>query len=129
MTDTTLDLIRDIVGDVFNGFIFTTAMLSRDAETTVSPAAESWEVGAVETTFYPCKALVDEWNATYIARGLVNAGERKILILGSSINTTPAPGDRILVEGETFTIVPAGSGQPAVSRDPARAIWTVRAVA
>lgn len=106
-------------------FIFMDATLTRD--TTGTPT-EPGEPGPVTSVSYPCKAIHEEWNTSYLSGGLVVSGDRKILILAVSLAVTPIPRDRITIRGETFTVVPGEtSGQPAVSTDPAKATWSLRA--
>lgn len=81
-----------------------------------------------QTTF-PCKAINDAWGAYYRTGGLVGASDRQVLILASTLATVPQSGDRITIDGATLTIVGSGQGQPAVSTDPAKAVWTIRASA
>ncbi|SHG79656.1 hypothetical protein SAMN02745157_4856 [Kaistia soli DSM 19436] len=120
-----LDDIPDLIADAL-GDDFLDAVLTRETVGAPDPATP-WEPGAVTTTSYPCKAINDEWASSYLAGGLVNAGDCKVLVLASTLIVEPAPGDRITVRDETFTVVPEGRGQPAVSTDPAKATWTLRA--
>ncbi len=108
--------------------IFLDAVLIRDVVSDPDPVTP-WVPGSNTPVNYPCKAIHEDWSSSYLAGGLVNAGDRKVLVLASTLAVEPAPGDRITIRGETFTVVPQGSGQPAVSTDPARATWTLRATA
>jgi hypothetical protein len=90
--------------------------------------ANPWDPPASSSdTTYSCRAIPDTWGATWFAGGLVASDEAKILILASTLATDPQPGDKITVRSETYTIVPAGSGKPAVAVDPALACWECRA--
>lgn len=104
--------------------VFFPATLTRDV-----PAAgpNDWTPGESVPTDYSCRAIHEEWSASYLADGLVEAGERRVLVLASTLAVTPEPGDRITIRSETFTVVPAEGGQPAVSSDPALAVWVLRA--
>jgi hypothetical protein len=116
------------IGKAFAG-IFLDATLSRDSFASPNPE-KPWEPGDPTTATYPCKAIHEEWGARFLAGGLVLAGERKVLILASTLATEPQPGDRITIRGETFIVAQAGSAsQPPVSTDPAKATWTLRASA
>lgn len=104
---------------------FLDATLTRTAPTR---GAQEWDPPTGETvTAYPCKAIHDSWSASWLANGLVGADEVRILVLAATLSVEPQPGDRITIRGETFTIVPAGSGKPAVATDPAKATWELRA--
>lgn len=123
-----LDDLPDIIGDALGDLVFLDATLTR--ETTEAPdPATPWEPGAISTETYSCKAIHEEWGAYYLSGGLVNAGDRRVLVLASTLGTDPAPGDRITIRGETFTVVQPRAGQPAVSTDPAKAAWMLRATA
>lgn len=87
---------------------------------------------------YSCKAIPEKYSSSLIRDGMVRTGEAKVLILAGSIKVlgtgedvsaavSPAPGDRIVIRGKAFIIVPPGSGgMPAVSTDPAQAVWECR---
>ena len=119
-----LDALAGKIGKAFAG-IFLDATLSRDSFT--PDPAEPGEPGEITKATWPCKAIHEEWSTSYLAGGLVLAGERKVLILAASLATEPKPGDRITIRGETFTVVPESGGAPAVATDPAKATWTLRA--
>jgi len=112
------------IGAAFNN-IFLSATLSRD---TFGTPPSPGEPGAVTTATYPCKAIHEEWSTSFLSGGLIVSGDRKILVLAASLAVEPMPRDRITIRGETFTVVPGDSaGAPAVSTDPAKATWTLRA--
>lgn len=105
------------------GPIFMAATLTR--ETRSGPAEDP---GPPVPTNYACKAIHEEWSTSYLTGGLVTSSDRKILILATTLSVEPLPGDKITIRGETFTVVPGDSaGAPAVSTDPAKATWTLRA--
>jgi|GEM_PF-5456665 len=97
------------------------------ARSTIAAGPNDWTPGAETVVSYTCRAIHEEWGSEWLAGGLVDASERKILILANSLSVRPEIGDRITIRAETFTIVPADSGKPAVESDPALAIWTCRA--
>jgi hypothetical protein len=111
------DLINDALGDTFRD-----AVLYRDAAGT----GPVYDPGAPTTTTYACKAIHDQWGAFYRGNGLVSVEDRKVLVLAASLAVVPRSGDRISLEGQTFEIVSAGEGQPGVTTDPAKAVWTLR---
>ena len=106
------------------GEVFLDATLTRDQEMLTT---EPWGAGLTAQQSWTCKAIHEEWGASYRAAGLISAGDRKVLVLAATLCTTPAPGDRITIRSETFTVVSDKSGQPAVSSDPALAVWVLRA--
>ena len=69
---------------------------------------------------HTCKGYIDEFDDDVQEGTRVKITDRKIVILGASLASgiIPGPGDKIIAEGTTFTIVPDG-----VSRDPAGATY------
>lgn len=67
-----------------------------------------------------CKGFIDVFKDDQIDGTLILQNDRKIVILGASIEggVTPEPGDKITAESEDFVIVPKG-----VKRDPAGATY------
>lgn len=68
---------------------------------------------------YGCKAIVEGYSDYYKTNGLVDAKDRKVLILATSLGVRPEPGDRVTIRGITFSL-------QDVSTDPAEAVWTCR---
>ncbi|MBL4904287.1 MAG: hypothetical protein JKY62_16815 [Desulfocapsa sp.] len=66
------------------------------------------------------KGFIDVYEDTFVNGGLVKMTDRKIVMLGATLPTgvVPEPGDQIIAEGRTFTIVADG-----VVRDPAGATY------
>lgn len=121
MTSPLLSSLASTIGKSMAG-LFLDATLVRDSLDLTTP----WAPTNATPTTYAVKAIHDEWGTTVLAGGLINAGERKVLVLASTLPIDPLPGDRITIRGETFTVVPAGAGQPPVSTDPAKAVWVLR---
>jgi hypothetical protein len=63
-----------------------------------------------------CRAIVEAYSQYFKANNLVAANERKVLILATSLGVKPVAGDRVTIQGITFTI-------QEVSTDPATAVW------
>jgi hypothetical protein len=74
-------------------------------------------------TVYPCKGFIDSYADVWVDGAMVQASDRKIIILGDTLDsgTIPECGDEISAEGKTFTIVANG-----VTRDPAGATFECR---
>lgn len=100
--------------------LFLPATLARDTAAPASPASDPWNPGGPTTATYPCRAIHEEYAERYRLEGLMQAGDRKVLILAASLTVEPKPGDRVTIRGETFTIA-------AVATDPAKACWECRA--
>lgn len=119
-----LDDVAGIIADAAGDLVFKDATL---AKTTTTPAVTPYDPPTTSTTAYSCKALRDTFGATWLAGGLVDAEDVKVLILADTLSVTPEAGDRITIGADTWTIVPAGGGKAAVSTDPATACWECRA--
>lgn len=97
--------------------IFLAATLSRD--TLDSSGDAVFDPPAPTTQTYSCRAIVDVYSKYLISQGMVQANERKVLILAQSLTVSPVPGDRVTVQGATYEILD-------VSTDPATAVWECR---
>lgn len=109
------------IGKAMSG-LFLDAVLERDTPGT-GPA---WDPGMPATASYPCKAINEDWGAFTRRGGLVSASDRKVLVLATSLAVSPQSADRITIQGVTLTVVGESDGAPAVSTDPATAVWTLR---
>lgn len=120
-----LDDVAGIIADAAGDLVFKDATLTK---TTQVAGTNPWDPPAsTSTTAYTCKALRDTFGATWLAGGLVDAEDVKVLILADTLSVTPEAGDRITIGSDTWTIVPAGGGNAAVSTDPATACFECRA--
>lgn len=101
--------------------LFIDATLLRDATGSTSPTATDFDPspGAITTTEYPCLAVVENYSAMLRKDGIIQANDRKVIILNKGLSVTPVAGDRITVRGITFTI-------QEVAADPALATWECR---
>lgn len=74
---------------------------------------------------YECRGFTDTKNIKTSDGTLVRRNANVISLLGASLPepVNPEPGDRITIEGETFTIAEKG-----VKRDPAGAVYECEAV-
>jgi hypothetical protein len=112
--------------------LFLDATLTRDVASSNSPDIEPFDTPAPTQTTFSCKAIREFYGDRLRAGGLVNAKDVQIIILQTSLDTTPVIGDRISITGMggPWTIVSPGAGeQPAVMADPANATWDCRASA
>lgn len=103
------------VGKAFNS-LFLEAEISRDVPV-ISP--DPADPLPPQTATYGCKAIVEGYSDYYKTNGLVDAKDRKVLILATSLGVRPKPGDRVTISNITFTL-------QDVSTDPAEAVWTAR---
>ncbi|MBX9823520.1 MAG: hypothetical protein K2Y27_00860 [Xanthobacteraceae bacterium] len=79
----------------------------------------SYDPDPSTVTTYPAKGFTDTFSESYLAGGLVEAGDVKIVIIATTLAIEPAPGDRATIKGETYTVV-------SVSADPARALFDLQ---
>lgn len=118
----TSPLLGSIARSIYNGMkgVFYDAVLVRTTPGTPNPSTPY--IPATDTTAsYACKAIVEQYSDHQIANGLVNASDRKILVLVNSLSVVPQVAtDSITVLGTTYKIV------APVKTDPARAVWEVK---
>jgi hypothetical protein len=130
MTSPLAGSLAKTIGKAMQG-LFLDAELVREVDGVVNPDRPFDPPARTEKRF-PCKAIHDEFSSTLLAGGLVNADDVKVLILAASLSVTPQSGDRVVIRGKTFTIVPGGGSdgkKAAVSTDPAMAVWECRGLA
>jgi hypothetical protein len=108
--------IRKAIGKGMQG-LFLPGTIARDVPRTSS--TEEFDPLPPVTKTYACKAVVDNYSAFRLASGLIQAGDRKILVLAEGLEVDPKPGDRITVRGATYTAV-------EVATDPAQAVWVIQ---
>lgn len=73
------------------------------------------------STDHIARGFVDSFSSYEIANNIVLAGDRRVLILATSLSITPTPAtDTVSANGQTLTIV-------AVKSDPAGAVWEIQA--
>jgi hypothetical protein len=51
------------------------------------------------------KGALQSYASRYIDGNIIQANDRRALILASSIAVTPAPGDRLLIDGDDWTVL------------------------
>lgn len=69
---------------------------------------------------HACSGFVDDYSLQDKAGTLIEANDRKVFILCSSLDLTPSPTDRLVVSGKPYTII-------SVQRDPASTCWVLQA--
>ncbi|WP_096700016.1 hypothetical protein [Magnetospirillum sp. 15-1] len=92
--------------------------LSRTTEGYYDPDTGTVVPGATET--FTAKGMVDNWGAYHLANQLVQAGDRKVTILTPSLSTTPAAGDSVTANGQSWLVI-------SIQSDPAKAVWVLQA--
>lgn len=112
--------IAQLINNALGNAVFDQTLIKRSStQSTVNRTKQE-----IVTSPYPCKGFIDEFTDDYINLTNIKKSDRKIVILGASLaaGIIPEPGDGIIAEGITFTIVPDG-----IVRDPAGATFTCQA--
>jgi len=115
MTSPLSGSLAKTIGSAFKG-LFLDAVLTRE---TPGTGGDPFDPPPPVVTTYPCKAIVEGYSDYFKKNGLVDAKDRKVLVLAASLDVTPEPGDRITVQNVTFTAV-------TVATDPATAVFEVQ---
>ncbi len=114
----TSPLETEIAAQIYIGMkdLFLDATYTVDvAGTIVDPA----DPPAPTATNYSCKAIVDTYSDYFSRGGLVQDGDRKVLILANSLSVRPVVNSRVTVGTTVFTVV-------SVDTDPATAVWVLQ---
>lgn len=72
------------------------------------------------STTYNGSGWLDDWGNDFIASGLVERTDAKIIIIATSITIVPVAGDSVTVRGKTYSVL-------NVAADPALATYTLQA--
>ena len=115
MTSPLAGSLAKTIGSAFKT-LFLDAVLARDVPVVSPDPADP--LPPTQAT-YAAKAIVEGYSDYYKTNGLVDAKDRKVLILATSLGVRPEPGDRVTISNITFTL-------QDVSTDPAEAVWTCR---
>lgn len=103
------------IGSAFKG-LFLDAVLTRE---TPGTGGDPFDPPPPVVTTYPCKGLVEAYSDYFRKNGLVDAADRKVLILATSLDVKPQAGDRVTIQHITFTL-------SEISTDPATAVYECR---
>jgi hypothetical protein len=103
------------IGAAFSG-IFYAATVTR-----LTPGAgPAHDPGPSTPTDYTCKGMVETYKAHEIDGTHIQANDRKVIVLATSIGIVPRPGDKVTIRGATYTVT-------AFDPDPALATYTLNA--
>ena len=107
--------IKAIVGQVTNNQLLT-GTLTKVVES--SRDLEDLTAGPINVeTAYNFQGIIEDYDDKYISSTLVQAGDRKVLIIAASITTAPEIGDKITMDGIEYDVAD-------VKTDPAKATYT-----
>lgn len=110
-----LTSIRTAIGSAF-ATVFDAATLYR----TTLRASDARGGRRLQWASYTAKALVDDYSAFLRSTLGIPASERKLIILGTSCEVTPQPGDIVTAQGASWELI-------EIKRDPAAATYECRA--
>lgn len=114
-----VDIAKEIASGMAGGLL--PAQLVRSTPGTRDPLDPTAGT-APSTSTFSCRGFLDEYADDQFDGTSVLRGDRKALLLGGTLpaSVAPQPGDRVKIEGRTFSIV-------NVQRDPAAATYVCQA--
>lgn len=120
-------LLGSIAAKVGRAFAstFYDATVSREVPGVIDPL-EPYTPVEPTTVTYSCKGMVDEFSDYAIANQLVDAQDRKVLILATTLSIKPTDGDKVTIKGPTDPAAVTYRIVPPISIDPAGAVWELR---
>jgi hypothetical protein len=115
-----LATVAATIGKAMSSTFFAATLTRHTAAAIVDPA----DPAAPTETGYSCRALIDDYSITLKADGVIDAEDRQVLILASTLSVAPIVGDIVTIsegphDGESFALLWIGT-------DPARAVWSCR---
>lgn len=113
-----LDTLPATINSAFKS-IFYDAVMTVDVIPN-SPPYDPADPPAPVAVSYSCKAYVEKYSAYYRANSLVEASDRKVIVLAKSLAIEPVNGARITVQGISFTIIAYDDGGSN------RSIWEIQ---
>lgn len=78
-----------------------------------------YDPGEPTTTDYPCKGMVSDYSAYELQNSRIETGDRKVMVLATSLPITPASGQIMAIRGGNYRIV-------NVTTDPAQTVWVLQ---
>jgi len=86
---------------------------------TVLPGPDPWTPGEEVTETFECLGFIETYSDLLQAGTLIQEGDRKAVILTTTLNTTPALTDLLIVDSRAYSIM-------SIGYDPARATIELR---
>lgn len=103
---TILDSLPATINSAFKNLFYDAVMTVDVPQESPDPADP---LPPVQVT-YPAKAYVEKYSAYMRANSLVEASDRKVIVLAKSLAIEPVNGARIAVNNVTFTIISFDDG-------------------
>ena len=69
---------------------------------------------------YQCQGFVDTFGESYLATGLIESGDVKVVIIATTLAIEPSVGDSVTARGKSYSVL-------KVSADPALALYELQA--
>lgn len=111
--------LAEIVGDALEAADLPYAVkLIRVVPGEVDPD-QPWIEPEDTLTEFDCMGWVEAYSDYRIANALVEANDRKVMIVATSLGTEPVVGDLVTALGKTYSVI-------AVETDPAKAAWELQ---
>ena len=79
-----------------------------------------WEGATERVLVHPCRGIVEGFSRFEVARSVVRATDRKVIIPADTLEVEPTERGRVVVGGETLSVV-------SVRADPLGATWELQA--
>lgn len=76
--------------------------LRKPGSDTYDPATGNLTTASAD---YAVNALIESYSEFHVAKGLVKAGDRRIIIAAASLSVTPQQGDTLILGGQSLLIV------------------------
>lgn len=111
-----LDKLPRAINSAFNNLFYDAVLTVDVPQVSPDPADPLPPI----PTPYSCKAYVEKYSAYYRANSLVEASDRKVIVLAKSLAIEPVNGTRITVNGITFSIIAYDDGGSN------RSIWEIQ---
>lgn len=83
-------------------------------------ADKAWEGTTEAVRPHRCRGYVGEFSRAELASSLVEANDRKVVVVADSLDVEPDETGRVVVSGRSLAVV-------SVRSDPLRATWEIQA--
>jgi hypothetical protein len=107
--------LKNIINGALKGMAITIVFYHE----TTRPGVNAWEPAAKIRTQYSSKGFVTDYNERMIDGAIIQRGDKQIILLAGSCTVKPEPGDSVVVNGQTMTVINTAT-------DPATAAYTLQ---
>lgn len=71
-------------------------------------------VATTSTTSLTVTAVVEDFRGIELLNGLVEVGDKKVSIAGAPLAAAPTPGDTVLIDATSYTVISVQTVKPGV---------------